>query len=176
MHRESNLPLYHLDTARWSNSRQSKESRRTRGGYLGTGSQGIVPKGERSRGKRTKIQHYLQHLRKEHEKRTGKPLSAKYLHHHYGTLKNIFGYAEKNDLIVKNPMNCVDAPKMVKKPVDPLATEQIKAFFNRLSDCALDFRCMLHLMITTGMRRGECIGLKWKDIDKRIAFYILNAV
>lgn len=143
---------------------------------MGTGSQGIVPKGERSRGKRTKIQHYLQHLRKEHEKRTGKPLSAKYLHHHYGTLKNIFGYAEKNDLIVKNPMNCVDAPKMVKKPVDPLATEQIKAFFNRLSDCALDFRCMLHLMITTGMRRGECIGLKWKDIDKRIAFYILNAV
>ena len=24
---------------------------------------------------------------------------------------------------------------------------------------------MLHLMITTGMRRGECIGLKWRDID-----------
>ena len=113
------------------------------------------------------IQHYLQYLRKEHEKRTGKPLSAKYLHHHYGTLKNIFGYAEKNDLIVKNPMNRVDAPKMVKKPVDALTPEQAKAFFNRLSDCALDFRCMLHLLITTGMRRGECIGLKWKDIDEK---------
>ena len=37
------------------------------------------------------IQHYLQYLRKEHEKRTGKPLSAKYLHHHYGTLKTSLG-------------------------------------------------------------------------------------
>jgi len=113
------------------------------------------------------IQNYLQHLRKEHEKRTGKTLSAKYLHHHYGTLKNIFGYAEKNDLIAKNPMNRVDAPKMLKKPVDALTPEQAKVFFDCLSNCALDFHCMLHLMITTGIRRGECIGLKWKDIDEK---------
>lgn len=113
------------------------------------------------------IQHYLQYLQKEREKRTGKPLSSKYLHHHYGTLKNIFGYAERNDLITKNPMSRVDAPKMVKKPVDALTPEQAKVFFERLSDCALDFHCMLHLLITTGIRRGECIGLKWKDIDEK---------
>ena len=29
------------------------------------------------------IQNYLKHLRTDHEKRTGKPLSGKYLHHHY---------------------------------------------------------------------------------------------
>lgn len=28
---------------------------------------------------------------------------------------------------------------------------------------------MLHLLITTGIRRGECLGLKWKDIDARAA-------
>lgn len=113
------------------------------------------------------IQHYLQHLRLEHERRTGKPLSSKYLHHHYGTLKNIFGYAEKNDMIAKNPMSRVDAPKMLKKPVDALSPEQANAFFAELANCVLDFRCMLHLLLTTGIRRGECLGLKWKDIDEK---------
>ena len=113
------------------------------------------------------IQNYLKHLRIEHEKRTGRPLSGKYLHHHYGALKNIFGYAERNDMIIKNPMNRVDAPKIIKKPVDALTPEQAKDFFSRLANCPIDFRCMLHLLITTGMRRGECIGLKWKDVDTK---------
>ena len=112
------------------------------------------------------IQHYFQYLRTERENRTGKPLSAKYLHHHYGALKNIFGYAERNDMIVKNPMNRVEAPKMVKKPVDAFTPEQATKFFQKLADYPLDFRCMLHLLITTGMRRGECIGLQWRDIDE----------
>jgi len=112
------------------------------------------------------IQHYLQHIRTERENRTGKPLSSKYLHHHYETLKNIFGYAERTDMIAKNPMNRVEAPKMVKKPVDAFTSEQAKKFFQELADCPLDFRCMLHMLITTGMRRGECIGLQWRDIDE----------
>ena len=113
------------------------------------------------------IQHYLQHLRTEHEKRTGKPLSARYLHHQYGVLKNIFGYAERNDMIAKNPMNRVDSPKIPKKPVDALSAEQAAEFFKKLSDCPLDFHALLHLMITTGLRRGEAIGIKWKDIDEK---------
>ena len=113
------------------------------------------------------IQSYLLYLRKERERRTGKPLSSKYLHHHYGTLKNIFGYAERNDMIAKNPMNRVEAPKMDKKPVDAFTPEQATEFFQKLATYPLDFRCMLHLLITTGMRRGECIGLQWRDIDEK---------
>ncbi|MGN8890691.1 tyrosine-type recombinase/integrase [Dysosmobacter sp. HCP28S3_G4] len=112
------------------------------------------------------IQQYFQFLRKEHEAKWNKPMSSKYLHHYYGTLKNIFGYAEKNGFISKNPMNRVDAPKMVKKPVDALSPEQAAEFFKKMSACPPDFQCMLHLLITTGIRRGECIGLKWKDIDE----------
>lgn len=68
-------------------------------------------------------------------------------------------------MIVKNPMSRVDAPKKVKKAVDALSQEQAKRFFEVLPECDLDFRCMLHLFITTGIRRGECVGIKWKDID-----------
>lgn len=53
------------------------------------------------------------------------------------------------------------------KPVDALTQEQAQAFFKALSDSPLDFHCLLHLLLTSGVRRGECLGLKWKDIDER---------
>lgn len=113
------------------------------------------------------IQKYLIYLRTEYVSALHKPLSSKSVHHHYATLNNIFRYAEKYEMIAKNPMVQVDAPKKDKKPVDALTPEQAKRFFSYLADCPLDFHCMLFLLITTGIRRGECMGLKWSDIDER---------
>jgi len=72
----------------------------------------------------------------------------------------------KQELILKNPMDKVDKPRLQKHKVDALSEEEAKKFFAALNNCPLDFRCMLHLLITTGIRRGECIGLKWRDIDE----------
>ena len=113
------------------------------------------------------VQQYLRHLRTEHEQRTGRPLSARYLRHQYGVLKNIFGYAEKNDMIAKNPMNRVSPPIIPKQPVDALTIEQAAEFFEKLAECPLDFQTLLQLFITTGLRRGEAVGIKWKDIDEK---------
>lgn len=113
------------------------------------------------------IQEYLHHLRDVHFKKKKKAMSQKYLQHQYGTLKNIFGYAERNNLLVKNPMNGVEAPKLKKKKVDALTAEQASIFFSKLVDCPIDLQCLLHVLITTGLRRGECIGLKWKDVDEK---------
>lgn len=113
------------------------------------------------------IEKYLVYLRTEYKSRYGKPLAHKTIHHHYGTLNLIFNYAEKQELITKNPMVKVDAPKKKRKKVDAFTQEQAKDFFKEIENCPLDFRCMLYLLITTGIRRGECVGLKWKDIDTR---------
>ncbi len=113
------------------------------------------------------IDRYLVVLRTDYEKRMGKQLTPRYLRHQYGALRNIFGYAEKNDYIARNPMLKIKPPKLVKKPVDALTDQQAEHFFERLALCPLDFRCMLLLMVTTGVRRGECMGIKWKDIDER---------
>ena len=64
-------------------------------------------------------------------------------------------------------MKLVDSPKKEKKPVDALTEEQAKKFFSLLPDTPLDFHCILQLLITTGIRRGECMGLKWSDIDEK---------
>lgn len=115
------------------------------------------------------IQKYLIYLRTEYTGKSGKPLTAKTLSHQYSTLHLIFGYAEQQELISKNPMHKVDTPRKEKRPVDALTQAQAQRFFQCLHDCPLDFQCMLHLLITTGIRRGECLGLKWKDIDARAA-------
>lgn len=112
------------------------------------------------------IQKYLAYLRTEYKGKQGKPLSAKTLRHLYGTLNLIFGYAEQQEMIAHNPMRKVSAPKKEKKPVDALTTEQAAKLFKLLPDCTLDFHCILQLLITTGIRRGECMGLKWGDIDE----------
>ena len=111
------------------------------------------------------IEEYLQHIRKEHERKKKKPLSDKYLHHQYGALLNIFEYAERHKMIVENPMKNVEAPRMKKKPVDALSDEQAKVFFEKVKSCPIDLQCILTMLITTGLRRGELAGLKWRDID-----------
>ena len=113
------------------------------------------------------IQKFLVYLNSEYKTQRGKPLSPKTIRHYFNALGMIFGYAGKQNVIAKNPMLKVDALKKDKKPVDALTQEQAAQFFQFLSDCPLDFHCMLYLLITTGIRRGECIGLKWSDIDER---------
>ena len=113
----------------------------------------------------TDIQKYLIYLRTEYKSPLGKPLAPKTIRHHYATLANIFSYAMKQEVILKNPMENVDCPKTQRKKVDAFTEEQARKFFQCLSECPLDFRCMLSLLITTGIRRGELMGLQWGDID-----------
>ncbi len=113
----------------------------------------------------TDIQKYLIYLRTEYKTAQGKPLAQKTIRHHYCTLANIFSYAIKQEFVLKNPMEKVDCPKLSKKKVDALSTEQAKQFFTMVGESPIDFRCMLNLLITTGIRRGELMGLQWGDID-----------
>lgn len=111
------------------------------------------------------ISQYLHWLRNDYRKQDGKPLSDKSIRHHYNILGLIFNFAEKQDMIEKNPMKKVDAPKVSRKAVDALTEQEAARFFTALGGCTLDFRCVLQVLITTGLRRGECLGLQWQDID-----------
>jgi integrase len=111
------------------------------------------------------ISQYLRWLRNDYRKPDGKPLAEKSIKHHYNILGLIFAYAEKQDIIVKNPMKKVDPPKVTKRDVDALTEDEAVRFFNALLACDFEFRCVLQVLLTTGLRRGECLGLQWADID-----------
>ena len=111
------------------------------------------------------IKKYLIYLQTKHRTPLGNTASPKTVRHIYCLLAMIFKFAKEQDYIVKNPIDKVDCPKLTKKKVDALTKEEAAAFFAAVNDCPIDFQCMLYLMITAGLRRGELAGLQWRDID-----------
>ena len=66
-------------------------------------------------------------------------------------------------LLVRNPLDAVEPPRVHRKEMNVISGDQI----NRLIAAAEGaiFHIPVVLAVTTGMRRGELLGLKWSDID-----------
>ena len=91
---------------------------------------------------------------------------------YYTILKSLFKMAYMNDEIPRNPMDKVERPKprkdeAKKMEVEAYTAEEIARILECLAqkDVPLKWRVFMELMIDTGIRRGECCGLKWSDID-----------
>ena len=88
----------------------------------------------------------------------------------YTVLQGLFKMAYLADLIDRNPMDKVQRPRPRKDEVktqeaEAYTVEEIRHIWNCLSQEPLKWRAMIRLLIDTGIRRGECCGLQWKDVD-----------
>lgn len=112
------------------------------------------------------LKECLKYYRCEYKKRTNEiGMEAKSLKGIYSILKMIFRSAYELEYIPKNPMNFVPPPRIPKKEVNALSESELKVFMEALSNISEENSCMLRLLVSTGIRRGECAGLKWSDID-----------
>ena len=68
--------------------------------------------------------------------KTGKPYGPKSVRHQYGTLVSMFGYAASHDMLVRNPMDKVHAPKKVKRPVAALNQTETQQMLDDLPEGA----------------------------------------
>lgn len=83
-------------------------------------------------------------------------------------LRSFFNYAVSQDYILKNPClaNKIKIPgnlRKEKKKIEVFNDNEIKSILNAPEDSLIKFIALT--CISTGIRRGECIGLKWHDID-----------
>ncbi len=115
------------------------------------------------------LRRYVAKLQAEDAKPTDKPLSAATVKHYFKTLNVIFNYAERHNRIERNPMRKVNPPKLEHHDVDFLAPEQAQAFIKALTDAPIRWRAFMTLLIGTGLRRGEAVGLQWQDVDLKAA-------
>lgn len=91
------------------------------------------------------------------------PLSNSVLNKHKMILKSIFDAAIDNDLCYKNPVKNINFPNVSIKKQRPVYTFQE---VEKLEKYAIkQNRYDIILLLGTGMRRSELIGLMWDDID-----------
>ncbi|HFR4142331.1 TPA: tyrosine-type recombinase/integrase [Bacillus cereus] len=72
--------------------------------------------------------------------------------------------AERWGLIARNPAALVDRPKAVKKEITVWNVEEVRKFLKYAKKSGRYYIAFL-LALTTGMRQGEILGLRWKDVD-----------
>lgn len=99
-------------------------------------------------------------------KQNGKGLSEKSQQHYINFISDVMRYAIKCGLVTTNPCVGISVVKMEKKERCPYTLEEEVALLDRLSEKApLQYQVLFRFMIFCGMRRGEVLGLEWKDID-----------
>lgn len=96
---------------------------------------------------------------------TGKPLSRKTVVHHLSFISDVFGYAVKMAMLTDNPCRRVSVPKGEKREKEIYTLEEIEQLFGLLEGAPLKYRTFFTLALYSGFRRGELLGLEWKDID-----------
>jgi integrase len=89
-----------------------------------------------------------------------KPSSVRYIH---AVLHRALEQAVRFNLIPFNPAARVDTPKIRQEEITPLDAEQARRFLHAARGDR--FEALYVLSLTTGLRMGEALGLRWSDID-----------
>lgn len=98
--------------------------------------------------------------------RDGKRLSNAYLERLYTSLNTLFRDAVKDEAIARNPCERVEKPKRDTKPRKSLEPARYAALLTEaLEGEPSSFNSMLVLAMGFGLRRGECLGLEWGDVN-----------
>ena len=93
------------------------------------------------------------------------PLSNKTVLEHHRLISTILTQAEKEMLVPYNAATKATPPKAEKHDPNYFQPEQITAILSALEQEPLKWQLITHLMIVTGCRRGEIMGLQWEKVD-----------
>lgn len=95
-------------------------------------------------------------------KNDGSPLAPKSVKNIFLNLQAALNYAVFMKLIPDNPCKHVNLPPLVHREVEAFDEDDIR----KILICAkgTDLYFPIYLLIHTGMRRGELLGLKWENV------------
>src|SRR5579862_1113526 len=93
----------------------------------------------------------------------GPGLSPKSVRHVHTMLHKVLADAVRWGRLPSNPADKADPPKPRQAEMKVWDVDQLRRFLDEMEDDRL-FAAWL-LMATTGMRRGEVVGLRWTDVD-----------
>jgi integrase len=93
----------------------------------------------------------------------GRPLSGRTRQFIHAVLRSALQHAVREELVGRNVAKLVSPPKAESTEITPFDRQQAREF---LDAAQKHWLCALWLLlVTTGLRRGEALGLTWSDID-----------
>ena len=103
--------------------------------------------------------------------KTGKPLAYKTIKSHVSFVSRVFSYAIELGALSDNPARNIKIPKTEEnkpKEVEIYDPEELRQLVKMLDDkVPMKYKMFVNLLIIMGGRKGEVLGLEWKDIDFR---------
>lgn len=108
---------------------------------------------------------YTYLLTKSTNKHNGKQLSPKTVLEHHRLISTVLEQAVKEELLPSNLAHRADPPKFIRADVNYFQPEQVIAIQKASLKEPIKWRVMIHLLLITGARRGELLGLKWGNVD-----------
>ena len=115
------------------------------------------------------IQRFINDMSEgEYNKRTKGKLSAKSIKNHIAFISSIYEHAIRMQVISHNPCKAVTLPKANKQDIEIYSVEETQKILGLLfQEDVKNFHYAVYfiLAVFTGFRRGELLGLEFKDID-----------
>lgn len=94
-----------------------------------------------------------------------KALSGKTVSGYHRLISAVLKQAVKEGLIPFNVAANADPPKVEKKDVKSFQTAELPLILKALESEPLKWKTIVHMLLITGARRGEILGLKWSAVD-----------
>ena len=104
-----------------------------------------------------------QHIQLFYARKLNGGLSPTTVHHLHGLLHRALKDAVRMGLIQRNVTEMLRSPRRTTKEMMPLTQEQAAHFLDVVQGNR--FEALYVLALTTGMREGELLGLRWQDVD-----------
>lgn len=92
-----------------------------------------------------------------------RPLAAKTVQMHHRVLSLALKQAVRWQLLPRNPAEAVEAPRPERRPMQALPAAELGRIIQEARSTR--FYMGILLAISTGLRRGEVLGLRWSDVD-----------
>jgi integrase len=103
--------------------------------------------------------------------KAGQGLSAQTVLHVHRTLSQALAHAVKTGVLFKNPADQVKPPRPPRREIVILSKAEVAVVLKAAKG---PLYLPVLLGVTTGMRRGEILGLRWSDIDLKAGWLTVN--
>jgi integrase len=103
------------------------------------------------------------HVRGLYREKLDSGLAAQSVLHIHRTLSKALKQATDDGLIPRNAAASVKPPQARREEIQPLSRDQVRTFLDTVKGDRME--ALYVLAVTTGLRQGELLALKWGDVD-----------